>query len=163
MNDWPNVVPPPPRMDLSNHTTHVKNIDGGEKNTPVFSGGSLPVVPDNTGNKQVGTLFQPGVSGNPNGRPKGSRNKFTELFMKTLVEDFTASGADSLKKLREKDPEVYFRLIISLIPKSLVQKYEQSFSVDIDFNSITPEQLAQLVDDIQRQKFIEKTIETITR
>src|SRR5258705_8372463 len=42
-------------------------------------------APDNTEAKQGATLFQPGQSGNPNGRPKGSRNAST-LALEALLD-----------------------------------------------------------------------------
>lgn len=42
--------------------------------------------PENTGRKQAETRFQPGQSGNPNGRPRGSRNRVT-MLAETLVDD----------------------------------------------------------------------------
>ena len=42
-------------------------------------------VPDNTEAKQGATQFQPGQSGNPNGRPKGSRNAAT-LALESLLD-----------------------------------------------------------------------------
>src|SRR4051794_20447298 len=41
--------------------------------------------PDTTGRKQADTRFKPGKSGNPNGRPKGSRNA-TTLALETLLD-----------------------------------------------------------------------------
>jgi len=43
------------------------------------------MTPDNTEAKQGGTQFQPGQSGNPNGRPKGSRNAAT-LALESLLD-----------------------------------------------------------------------------
>jgi hypothetical protein len=40
---------------------------------------------ESTAGKQRGRPFQPGQSGNPNGRPKGSRNA-TTLAMETLLD-----------------------------------------------------------------------------
>ena len=53
--------------------------------------GPAPPVPldgsaDNTAEKQRGRPFQLGQSGNPKGRPKGSRNSVT-LAMEALIED----------------------------------------------------------------------------
>ena len=42
-------------------------------------------APDNTEAKQGATQFQPGQSGNPNGRPKGSRNAST-LALEALLD-----------------------------------------------------------------------------
>src|SRR4051794_25831566 len=41
--------------------------------------------PDHTGRKQAGTRFRPGKSGNPNGRPKGSRN-VTTIALENLLD-----------------------------------------------------------------------------
>lgn len=43
------------------------------------------MVPDDTAEKQGGSQFQPGQSGNPNGRPKGSRNAAT-LALESLLD-----------------------------------------------------------------------------
>lgn len=64
--------------------------------------------------------FQPG---NP-GRPKGSRNKLGEDFLKAMLEDFTAPGEDgkpngveAIRKVREDDPAAYVRTVVSILPK----------------------------------------------
>ena len=36
--------------------------------------------------------FQPGVSGNPNGRPKGSKNKVSEDFVQAYAKIFAEKG-----------------------------------------------------------------------
>ncbi|MEQ9491732.1 MAG: DUF5681 domain-containing protein [Alphaproteobacteria bacterium] len=43
-------------------------------------------MPENTAQKQD-TRFQPGQSGNPAGKPKGARNKTTQLAEKLMSED----------------------------------------------------------------------------
>ncbi len=160
MNDWPNVPPPPPIENSSPDTHPVKNTRGAEKNMVIFSGGSSFVPPDVTGQVQNTAQFQPGVSGNPQGRPKGSRNRFSELFMKTLVDDFAANGAEALAKLRTRDPEVYFRLIVSLVPKSLILKYEETRGIDYD--NITEEEFLQLLNDLQRRKVMQQAVQTVS-
>jgi hypothetical protein len=46
---------------------------------------SRPAPPVDTGGKQAETRFKPGASGNPEGRPKGSRNA-TTLALESLLD-----------------------------------------------------------------------------
>jgi Family of unknown function (DUF5681) len=45
----------------------------------------LMPIPENTGRKQGNTRFKPGKSGNPDGRPRGSRN-VTTVALETLLD-----------------------------------------------------------------------------
>ena len=125
---------------------------------------SLP-VPVNTGEKQVvrddSGKFVSGVSPNPKGRPKGARNKFTENFMRTLAEDFKANGMDALEQLRKTSPEAYLRCIISILPKSLIRQWEES--PDVNYSEITEEEFMELINEIQRQKHMEKAVESVSK
>lgn len=63
------------------------------------------------------TQFKPGQSGNPAGRPKGSRSKLSEAFLLALADDFENNGVDAVKKVREEKPEAYLNTIGRLMPK----------------------------------------------
>jgi len=54
-------------------------------------------MPDTTEKKQ-NTRFKPGQSGNPAGRPKGSRNKVSEKLLEALAIDFDDHGKQVIEK-----------------------------------------------------------------
>ena len=58
-----------------------------------------------------------GVSGNPQGRPPGARDKLSSIFLKELLDDYTTHGKDAIVRLRENEPGQYVRLIASLLPQ----------------------------------------------
>lgn len=65
------------------------------------------------------TRFKPGVSGNPAGRPKGSRNALAESFLSDLAADWQDNGAEAIAAARADDPVAYVRVVAGLLPKEL--------------------------------------------
>ena len=81
--------------------------------------------------------WQPGQSGNPKGRAKGSRNRLAEDFLADLYADWQVGGIAALKATRETKPEIYCKIVASLLPKE--------FSVKNELSEFTDEQLAALL------------------
>jgi hypothetical protein len=63
--------------------------------------------------------WKPGQSGNPKGRPQGSRNKLSEDFLADLHESWLAFGKPALMTAAWTDPVAYVRVVASLMPKEL--------------------------------------------
>jgi hypothetical protein len=74
---------------------------------------STPAPGDNTWEKQGGPHppWKPGESGNPAGRPKGSRNKLGQAFLDAMQADFEQHGTAVIVEVREKLPHVYLKVV----------------------------------------------------
>lgn len=87
-------------------------------------------------------LFKPGQSGNPRGRPKGSRNKLGEQFVSALQQDFEEHGVDAIVKVRTDMPHQYLKVIAQILPKELNINTNQ-------LGEISDEQLSEFVDAVR--------------
>ena len=63
--------------------------------------------------------WKPGESGNPNGKPYGTRDRLTTQFIQKLSADFHDHGVAAIEKVRRDDPTAYLRLVASLVPKEV--------------------------------------------
>jgi hypothetical protein len=76
----------------------------------------LPAPLEMDSAKQRGRPFQPGQSGNPLGRPKGSRNQVTQ-FIEALIEgQGEALGATAVQKALDGDSAMLREMLNRLVP-----------------------------------------------
>lgn len=64
-------------------------------------------------------LIKPGEVRNPSGRPKGTRNKLGEAFIKALHADFEEHGPKVIETVRIEKPDQYLKVVASILPKEL--------------------------------------------
>jgi hypothetical protein len=123
--------------------------------------------------KQVnGRMWQPGQSGNPNGRPVGSRTAFSASFLKDLAEVWQQHGKDTMLHTAKTQPATFFAVCARLIPSDVKLTVEQTYgglSADDyaalraireaipDANSQSPQAVLEYVRDTLRAAAIQKT------
>lgn len=73
--------------------------------------------------------WKPGQSGNPAGRPKGSRNVLCKSYIDGLKKLFDEEGEKVLRSLIARKPEEFCKLVARLVPQEfdLGDKTQDSF------------------------------------
>ena len=89
-------------------------------------------------------LWQPGVSGNPAGRLRGSRNALSEEVICALLRDFRKHGEKAVARVRRTQPAAYLKILALLVPREM--KVEHSGGV----KAMSDEQLEAGIEAIQR-------------
>jgi hypothetical protein len=84
-----------------------------------------------------GRMWQPGQSGNPNGRPVGSRTVFSQAFLKDLAEVWSDEGREAMVKTAKTNPIVFFATCARLIPQDVKLTVEQSLPGNLSPHSNT--------------------------
>jgi hypothetical protein len=72
-----------------------------------------------------GRMWQPGQSGNLNGRPIGSRSAFSAGFTRDLAEVWAKHGRAAMEKTAVDQPGVFFATCARLLPSDVKLTIEQ--------------------------------------
>src|SRR6516164_5028949 len=82
-----------------------------------------------------GRMWQPGQSGNPNGRPVGSRTAFSAGFLKDLAGVWSVEGREAMVKTAKTNPTVFFATCARLIGPEVKLTIEQNLPGNLDAES----------------------------
>lgn len=93
-------------------------------------------------------LWKAGQSGNPAGRPKGSRTVFAETFIKDFMKDWNEYGAQAITKMREEDTTNYVKVAASLLPKDFNINLSSEADLEKFLEQFTDEELADFVTGV---------------
>ena len=107
---------------------------------------SQVTTPVDTGQKQD-TRFKRGQSGNPSGRPKGSRNRISETFLNALADDFDQHGTTVIERVRVERPHDYLKVVVAVLPK------EMSLGISTQqrrVEELSDEELTAIIRDTQQ-------------
>jgi hypothetical protein len=75
--------------------------------------------PEPPANRLNGRMWQPGQSGNLNGRPVGSRNAFSAAFLQDLRDVWIEHGKQAMELTAKNNPEVFFATCARVLPRDV--------------------------------------------
>jgi hypothetical protein len=87
--------------------------------------------------------WQPGESGNPGGRLRGSRNRLSEAVICALLRDFSKHGEKAIAKVRRDQPGVYLKVLALLIPR------EHKVAHSNTLKNLTDEELEAMIEHLK--------------
>jgi Family of unknown function (DUF5681) len=74
---------------------------------------------NNPANSNLSPPWQPGQSGNPAGRPRGSRSRLSESFLSDFHTVWEEEGIQAIRRCARNDPSTFVRVAASLLPHDI--------------------------------------------
>jgi hypothetical protein len=85
--------------------------------SPTKLGTQTPAACENAGPSQG--RFQPGQSGNPAGRPRGSKSKLSDDFWSDMHEAWQVGGKDAINAMMREEPGRFIDCVARALPKDV--------------------------------------------
>lgn len=102
--------------------------------------------------------FEPGISGNPQGRPKGSKTKSTVL-LRDAITNFLDEGFETVKNdFHSLKPRERVRLYCDLLQFGLPKL--QSVELNTEFDRMTDAELIAIIEGLRNNIDQRETIST---
>ncbi len=99
-----------------------------------------------TSNLRPAPAWKPGQSGNPVGRPRGSRNRLSEDFLADVHEAWQVGGKAAITAMREDRPDKFCLMVASLLPKHVTLDDRATDP----FDGMTIEAIMEVVERAER-------------
>jgi hypothetical protein len=93
-------------------------------------GNHLSDPPVAEGRDKTTGRFLPGNKGGP-GRKQGARVDLAEIFLREVLADFAEHGKEAIRQAREASPEIYVRMIASLLPKEVEAQVRATGTLEV--------------------------------
>jgi hypothetical protein len=106
---------------------------------------NLMPAPVDRGTPANAGRWQPGVSGNPRGRPVGAKGRFSEALVSDFASEWREHGPEVIATVRQKDPVAFLQIATRLLPKEFLVQSERPASIE----NLTDEELEGLIEALR--------------
>ncbi|MBO7554057.1 MAG: hypothetical protein J6T82_08515 [Bacteroidaceae bacterium] len=92
--------------------------------------------------------FKKGESGNPKGRPLGSKNEKSAYIRDWVVSLIGTNSHDLLATFKNLNLKEKWKIIVALMPYAIPRQVEQKIDANVDLSSLDDRQLDLVIDGL---------------
>ena len=98
------------------------------------------------------TRWPPGQSGNPAGKPPGTRTAFSQGFIRDFALVWAEEGLEAVRKVAKKDPEAFVAIAARICPNDVRLTLEQAIpeGMSLEDYSLMREVIAAIREGLPR-------------